>query len=117
MTSYDYDSPVSESGELTKIRFSKTNGDGTQGPGFCRSQFVLRRSATLFWTRAAGEKAWINGHALGRFWNLGPQQTRYEPASWLRKGTNDVVVFTEDQPKSRHIGGLRAPVLDEVSRE
>jgi beta-galactosidase len=28
--------------DLTKIRFSKTNGDGTQGPGFCRGQFVLR---------------------------------------------------------------------------
>jgi hypothetical protein len=48
VTSYDYDSPVSESGELTKIRFSKTNGDGTQGPGFCRSQFVLREVGDTF---------------------------------------------------------------------
>jgi hypothetical protein len=43
VTSYDYDSPVSESGELTKIRFSKTNGDGTQGTGF-----VLREVGDTF---------------------------------------------------------------------
>jgi beta-galactosidase GanA len=73
--------------DLTKIRFSKKNGDGTQGPGFCRGQFVLREVGDTFLdTRGWGKgAAWINGHALGRFWNLGPQQTLYGPASWLLK--------------------------------
>ena len=79
----------------------------------CRAQFVLREVGDTFLnTRGWGKgAAWINGHALGRFWNLGPQQTLYVPAWWLRKGTNDVVVFTEDRPKSRRIRGLRAPVF------
>lgn len=36
---------------------------------------------------------WVNGHLLGRYWNLGPQQRLYCPASWLRAGGNEVLVF------------------------
>ncbi|MBA2078845.1 beta-galactosidase [Rhodanobacter sp. PCA2] len=36
---------------------------------------------------------WVNGHLLGRYWNLGPQQRLYCPASWLRVGDNEVLVF------------------------
>jgi len=35
----------------------------------------------------------INGHNLGRFWNIGPQKRLYCPASWLNKGRNELVVF------------------------
>ncbi len=41
--------------------------------------------------------AWVNGHHLGRFWNIGPQQTLYVPPSWLHEGRNDIVVL-EMQP-------------------
>ena len=34
---------------------------------------------------------WVNGHNLGRYWQIGPQQRLYCPASWLRKGDNDIV--------------------------
>jgi len=36
---------------------------------------------------------YINGHNLGRYWNIGPQQRLYCPASWLNKGTNKILVF------------------------
>jgi len=36
---------------------------------------------------------WVNGHLLGRYWNLGPQQRLYCPAPWLRAGDNEVLVF------------------------
>ncbi len=36
---------------------------------------------------------YINGHNLGRYWNIGPQQRLYCPASWLNKGTNKLLVF------------------------
>ena len=36
---------------------------------------------------------YINGHNLGRYWNIGPQQRLYCPASWLKKGKNSIVVF------------------------
>ena len=36
---------------------------------------------------------YINGHNLGRYWNIGPQQRLYCPASWLKKGKNEILVF------------------------
>jgi hypothetical protein len=36
---------------------------------------------------------WVNGHNLGRYWNAGPQLRLYCPASWLKKGPNEVVVL------------------------
>ena len=43
------------------------------------------------WTKGV---AFINGHNLGRYWELGPQETLYLPAPWLRRGNNEVS-FTE----------------------
>jgi len=56
---------------------------------------------------------WINGHPLGRFWNIGPQGTLYLPAPWLKKGRNDVVVFEllSNNP-SPTLRGLTRPILD-----
>ena len=36
---------------------------------------------------------WVNGHNLGRYWDIGPQTRLYCPAPWLRAGANDVTVF------------------------
>jgi len=36
---------------------------------------------------------WVNGQLLGRYWNLGPQQRLYCPASWLRHGDNELLIF------------------------
>jgi beta-galactosidase len=105
--------------DLSKLRFSKSNGDASFSPAFYRGQFDLRDTGDTFLdTRGWGKGAlWVNGHALGRFWNLGPQQTLYVPAPWLRKGKNEVVVFTQAPPKSLRLRGLRAPVLGEVGSE
>ena len=32
----------------------------------------------------------INGHNLGRYWNIGPQETLYLPGAWLQPGDNEV---------------------------
>ncbi|XP_006871080.1 PREDICTED: beta-galactosidase-1-like protein 2 [Chrysochloris asiatica] len=37
----------------------------------------------------------INGQNLGRYWNIGPQETLYLPGTWLDPGLNQVVVFEE----------------------
>ena len=60
--------------------------------------------------------AWINGHALGRFWNVGPQQTLYVPAPWLNIGANEVVVFTLGGHELR-LRGLRTPILNQLGNE
>ena len=38
----------------------------------------------------------INGFNIGRYWEIGPQQTLYVPASLLKKGENEIVVFESD---------------------
>jgi beta-galactosidase len=37
----------------------------------------------------------VNGYNLGRYWQVGPQQTLYLPGCWLKKGANDIVVFEQ----------------------
>jgi len=50
------------------------------------------------WTKGI---AWVNGHNLGRFWSIGPQQTLYVPGCWLRKGGNEIVVLDFFGPRGR----------------
>ena len=105
--------------DLSGLRFSNMIADAAPGPAFYRGQFNLQETGDTFLdTRGWGKGAvWINGHALGRFWNLGPQQTLYVPAPWLKKGVNEIVVFAQDEPKGFRIRGLRAPVLNELATE
>ena len=56
--------------------------------------------------------AWVNGHALGRFWRVGPQQTLYVPACWLRPGENDLLVLDLAADAPPRPAGLTEPVLD-----
>ena len=44
-------------------------------------------------------QVYVNGHALGRFWQIGPQQTLYLPGCWLKKGKNEVIVLDVVGPK------------------
>ena len=37
---------------------------------------------------------WLNGHNVGRYWNIGPQQSLWLPLSWLRPH-NTLVLFEE----------------------
>jgi beta-galactosidase len=37
--------------------------------------------------------AYVNGHCVGRYWSVGPQQSLYVPSPWLRPGRNEVVLL------------------------
>ena len=86
------------------------------GPAFYRGSFTLStRGDTFLDTRGWGKgTVVVNGHHLGRFWAIGPQQTLYIPGPWLRKGANDIVVFTLDTPAKTTMTGLASPVLNEL---
>lgn len=60
---------------------------------------------------------WVNGHNLGRYWKIGPQQTLYLPGSWLRKGANDIVILEELPTGARSLSGRKDSILDEVNPE
>ena len=48
---------------------------------------------------------WVNGHNLGRYWSIGPQQRLYCPAPWLKKGENFVVILDMDLTEPQPIDG------------
>jgi beta-galactosidase len=52
------------------------------------------------WTKGV---VWVNGNNLGRYWGIGPQYRLYCPASWLRQGHNEIVVFDLHQTTSAPI--------------
>lgn len=56
---------------------------------------------------------WINGHNLGRYWKVGPQQTLYVPAEWLKAGTNELVILELLKPQ-KTISAIDKPILDEL---
>jgi beta-galactosidase len=45
---------------------------------------------------------------------VGPQQTVYVPAEWLKKGANEVVVVELLKPEQEVLEGIDHPVLDEL---
>ncbi|MYM87984.1 beta-galactosidase [Rugamonas sp. FT82W] len=83
-------------------------------PGFWRGTLQLDKPVDTFLdTRGWGKgQVWVNGHHLGRFWEIGPQQTLYLPGSWLKEGGNEVLVFTTEQPTTTTMQGLADPVFD-----
>lgn len=85
------------------------------GPHFAFAEFSLKEPGDTFLdVSSLGKGAlWINGHALGRFWNIGPQKTLYLPGPWLRKGKNEIVVFDlfTAPATTQSLSGLRTPIL------
>jgi len=68
----------------------------TPRPGvFFRGSFRIDTPADTYIDMTAYTKGvvWVNGHNLGRYWNIGPQQRLYCPAPWLKTGENAIVVF------------------------
>ena len=72
---------------LTKMMF--------KGSGYYRGYFNLKKVGDTFLNMEAFGKGqvYVNGHAVGRFWSIGPQQTLYVPGCWLKKGKNEVIVL------------------------
>ena len=57
---------------------------------------------------------WVNGHNLGRYWKVGPQQTLYVPVEWLKKGANEVTVFELIKPGHKQLSAVNTPILDKL---
>jgi beta-galactosidase len=58
---------------------------------------------------------WVNGHNLGKYWSIGPQQTIYLPAEWLKKGKNQVVVLDLLKTDQQFLTSLNKPILDQIN--
>jgi beta-galactosidase len=77
-------------------------------PGqFFTGEFTLTETADTFFDLSGYSKGlcFVNGHLLGRYWNIGPQQRLFCPASWLKKGKNELIVFDQHQLKAAAVSG------------
>ena len=104
--------PLDET-QLASLSFQ---AGSTTGPAFWRGHFDAPAASDTFldlraWSHGV---AWVNGHCLGRFWNIGPTQTMYCPGPWLNRGENEVVILDLVGPTSPVLSGLAKPVLDEL---
>jgi hypothetical protein len=52
---------------------------------------------------------WVNGHNLGRYWNIGPQKRLFCPSPWLRDGINEIMIFDLHQTEHVWITGAKTP--------
>ena len=83
-------------------------------PAYYRATFTLDKVADTFFNMESWGKGmvWVNGHAMGRFWEIGPQQTLYMPGCWLKKGVNEIIVLDLKGPREATVTGLDKPILD-----
>jgi beta-galactosidase len=49
---------------------------------------------------------WVNGHNLGRYWDIGPQKRLYCPASYFKLGLNEVIIFDLHMTEGKLISGM-----------
>lgn len=86
---------------------------------YYKGSFRLKKTGDTFLDLSSWGKGfvWVNGHCLGRFWNVGPQQTLYCPGCWLKKGENEVIVMDIIGPKAISMQGLKTPIIDQLHKE
>ena len=95
---------------------SLTDRFGQRIPGAYRAKFQVKKPSDTFLNFESWGKGlvYVNGYAIGRIWEIGPQQTLYVPGCWLKKGENEIVVFDIVGPKEARSEGLREPLLDQL---
>ncbi|HVU33037.1 MAG TPA: hypothetical protein VHE61_06360, partial [Opitutaceae bacterium] len=99
--------------ELSGLRYA---GPRTGVPAFWRGTIEVGKPADVFVDLSGCGKGvvWVNGHCLGRYWNIGPTQTAYVPGPWLHPGANEIVVLDYLSAAAPVVRGLDHPILDEL---
>lgn len=78
-------------------------------PGiFFRGDFTLTDVADTYFDLSKYQKAvvWVNGHNLGRYWDIGPQKRLYCPGVWLKRGANQITVLDLHQLAAAPVAGF-----------
>ncbi len=97
--------------------YTFTSGkDGRLPKGVYTGSFYVEKPGDTFLNFESWGKGlvYVNGHPMGRFWEIGPQQTLYMPGCWLKEGENEIVVFDILGPKHTGVEGLKEPVIDKL---
>lgn len=80
--------------EINHLQFSNCETKENH-PYFHRGILTVNEVADTFidvsnWTKGV---VFVNGHNLGRYWEVGPQQTLYVPAPFLHGGENEIILL------------------------
>lgn len=105
---------------LAHLKFKKAGeSSGSLIPAFWRATVRIEKPGDTFLDMRSWGKgvAWVNGHCLGRYWNIGPTQTMYVPGPWLKHGKNEIIVLDLTGPENPVVAGLDHPILDDVHPE
>jgi len=99
-------------------RFSP-NSTPLSAPAYYRATFNLEKTGDVFFNMQDWGKGmvWVNGISIGRFWEIGPQQTLFMPGCWLKEGENEIIVLDLKGPEQTLIKGLKYPILDMLRPE
>jgi len=83
-------------------------------PSLYRGEFRLEEPADTFLDLRGWGKGvvWVNGHNLGRYWKIGPQQSLFVPAPWLKRGANQAIVLDLEGGGPRSLAGMTDPVYE-----
>ncbi len=108
-----YGLPMSEMPRVSEM----PDGYKSGRPTLYRGTFSLDRVGDTFLDMERWGKGivFVNGHNLGRYWHVGPQQTLYLPGCWLHEGENEVVVFEQLSDHRKYsLTSVTTPVLDRL---
>jgi beta-galactosidase len=100
---------------VNQLKFKSAYKTGNT-PVVRKGTFTLKTIADTYLDMQKWGKGmvWVNGNNLGKYWEVGPQQTLYLPAEWLKKGKNEIVVLELNKPEQATLSGLAKPILDQV---
>lgn len=100
--------------EFAKNKKYKKEPNTARHPAYYRGTFTLDKVGDTFLNMMNWSKGmvWVNGYPIGRFWEIGPQQTLYMPGCWLKEGENEIIILDMASPEKPETEGLRKPILD-----
>jgi beta-galactosidase len=105
---------------LAHLKFRKSSGTpASEGPAFWRATVKIKKPGDTFLDMRSWGKGvvWVNGHCLGRYWDIGPTQTMYLPGPWLKHGKNEIIILDLTGPENPVIAGVNTPILNELHPE
>jgi beta-galactosidase len=102
---------------LAHLKFTGNIHPGA--PAFYRATVNIEKPGDTFLDLRQWGKGvvWVNGHCLGRFWNIGPTQTAYTPGCWLHQGGNTIIIMDLLGPEKLDVAALDHPILSELHPE
>ena len=88
-------------------------------PVIYKGSFKLLKTGDTFLDMHNWDKGivFVNGHNLGRYWNVGPQQTLYIPGCWLQTGKNTITILEQQNTtQQKNISAITTPILDDLKK-